>query len=110
MTNILALTIAAALAQPAPPQPRPALSVQMTQIAAKTHLAAPVGTPAVQAKRDSLWNGALTGGIIGGVAMAAYGSRTCEDQTCIAPVALWSAIAAGAGAAIGAGVDALFRR
>jgi hypothetical protein len=108
MNSLLAvsmLTMTVALPQPA----RAPLSTQMTRIVARS--AAPTAPVAAAALRgDSLWNGALTGAAVGGVAMAAYASRTCEDATCIAPVAFWTAISAGIGAAIGVGIDALFDR
>ncbi|MBA3948528.1 MAG: hypothetical protein H0X44_01120 [Acidobacteria bacterium] len=108
MTSILALTLAATLAQPA----RPALAVQMKQLVARSAptSAAPAPGAAAVRRGDSLWNGAITGALVGGVSMAAYASRTCDDATCIAPVAFWTAISAGIGAAVGIGIDALFDR
>ena len=65
--------------------------------------------------RDSLQNGARTGAIIGGIVTGVAIGYLCgalrdDGGACWPPVVLWSAIGAGAGALVGAAVDALFER
>lgn len=61
-------------------------------------------------QRDSLKNGAVTGAVIGGAAMLLFASRSCRETSCAPEVFLWTGVAAGLGAAVGAGIDALFSR
>lgn len=121
MTSILALTLSATVLNAPPPEPpRPALLTQTQRI-----IEAPVpATPMVSATRaalappgdDSLANGALIGGLIAGAASAVVLGYFCHvfnetgDPICVKQVAWRSAVAAGAGALIGAGVDAMFMR
>lgn len=66
--------------------------------------------------RDSLKNGAIIGAVITGSALAVMGSYVCimlrepGDPPCWKSVLPVSAIAAGIGAAAGAGIDALASR
>jgi hypothetical protein len=67
------------------------------------------------AARDTLHNGARVGAIVGGVIAGAAVAYFCgafrdDGGPCWPPVVLWSAIGAGTGALVGAGVDALFER
>ena len=66
--------------------------------------------------RDSVANGAIIGGVIGGVAMGAGGAWVCHmlkepsDPSCWPGALTVGVIAAGVGAAAGAGIDALLVR
>jgi hypothetical protein len=65
--------------------------------------------------RDSLKNGAVIGAVVGGAATGLFIGYLCHifndnDMNCWAAAALWTGIGAGAGALVGAGVDALFQR
>lgn len=68
------------------------------------------------ASRDPLNNGARIGAIVGGAVSGVAIAYLCgkfndnESLHCWQPVLLWTAIGAGAGALVGAGVDALFER
>jgi hypothetical protein len=69
--------------------------------------ASPPGTS--QPRRDSLWNGVLVGAGLGAVLGGFAGSAALQCSECAGfnvPLA-FGAIGAGAGAAIGAGIDAL---
>lgn len=115
MSPLLALTLTATLSVPTAPPPQPATPL-MTQAVAlamapsPAHAAPPPGG-------DSLKNGAIAGAITGGIAMGGFVGLLCfamDDSEgsgdCIAPTALWAGIGAAGGAALGAGVDALFDR
>ena len=126
MTSILALTLTATLAAPAaapPPahtSPGPLLS-QASRIAADTSRTPRAPGPAARGAwtpgGDSLKNGAIIGGTIGGLAMGGFVGWLCYmlDETeghgdCVKATLLWGGIGAAGGAALGAGVDALFDR
>lgn len=70
----------------------------------------------LQERRDSLKNGAIIGAVIGGAAMAIFSTFLCNalheegNPPCWRGVLTVSALAAGAGAAAGAGIDALAAR
>ena len=65
---------------------------------------------------DSLKNGAIVGAIVGGAATFAFTMTVCRafhepgNPPCLKPVLLLSGAAAGGGALVGAGVDALLSR
>ena len=122
MNALIALTLTGSLA--ASPAAAPASTT-----APKASLAAQVealkdyrpGPPEVTAtraarqQRDSLKNGAIIGGAVAGAAMGTFVYVLCQamDDTadganCAGPALLWGGIAAAGGAAVGAGVDALF--
>ena len=128
MSPILALTLTASLAGPAPapsaapPAPVP-LIVQASRLAAEAVPAAParLSTAAARGAQppggDSLRNGAITGAVIGGVALGGFVGYLCYmlDETeghgdCVKAALLWGGIGAAGGAALGVGVDALFDR
>jgi hypothetical protein len=64
--------------------------------------------PAPQGHKDSLWNGALAGAGVGAIAGVLTGDAIVECSECAGfNVALtFGVLGAGAGAAIGAGIDA----
>jgi hypothetical protein len=74
--------------------------------------------PPAQARqsRDSVANGALIGGLVAGVGMAGTGLYVCSalkepgDPSCWPGVLTIGAISFVVGAAVGAGLDALFTR
>jgi hypothetical protein len=73
------------------------------------------GRSAQASARDTLHDGARIGAIVGGVIAGAAVAYFCgafrdDGGPCWPPVVLWSAIGAGTGALVGAGVDALFER
>jgi hypothetical protein len=67
------------------------------------------------ARRDSLKNGALAGALIAGIGTGAFIGWLCAniseegDGPCWKPTLVWAGIGAGAGALLGAGIDALFQ-
>jgi hypothetical protein len=69
-----------------------------------------------QTGRDSLRNGAILGAVLGAAGAAAFGAYLCNavgeegDPPCWKGVMVLGALGGGAGAAIGAGVDALRSR
>lgn len=115
MSPLLALTLTATLTTPSTPLPRPTAPL-MTQ--AVTLAMAPVpARAAMPPGGDSLKNGAIAGAITGGIAMGGFVGLLCfamDDSPgsgdCVAATALYAGIGAAGGAAIGAGVDALFDR
>jgi len=77
----------------------------------------PTTAPLPQAgSRDSLKNGAAIGAVVLGAVTGVSIGYLChtfnddDDLPCWQPVLLWTAAGAGAGALIGAGIDALFQR
>lgn len=113
MTNpLIVLTLSASIAGGGMTL-RPSASVSavppLLAQALRIQAAAPAA-PARRAGSDSLRNGAIAGAVMGGGAMLVQGVRWCPEASCASDVALWTALAAGAGAAIGAGIDALFDR
>ena len=65
--------------------------------------------------RDSRKNGAAVGAVVGGAITGLGIGWLCHafndsDFPCWQPVLLWTALGAGAGALVGAGVDALVQR
>lgn len=129
MTPLLAYTLAAAVASgpsvpaataiSAPPPVRTPASASLLSQA--VDLAAfRSADSARQLKtndRDSLKNGALIGGITGGLALGGFVGWLCHalDETegsgdCVKAALLYAGIGAAGGAAIGIGVDALFDR
>lgn len=64
---------------------------------------------------DPLKNGAITGAIAGGLAVAVLATAGCAvgsvmggDSSCTGPVLVGTAVGAGLGALIGVGIDAMF--
>ena len=127
MNPILALTLTASMALPAAAEPsstpaaRPALAAQ---VAALTREAAPAA-PEVTATRvarmppggDSLKNGAIVGGVIAAAAGGGFIYYLCRalddtggNQECAGAALVAAGVAGLGGAAIGAGIDALFAR
>jgi hypothetical protein len=128
MNPLLALMVSASIAVPpqasVPEGPRPTLAAQVVEVVAR----APIRTeaPVTRAARtsaagDSLKNGAIVGGVIGGVATAVFASLLCgpywdPDPTdgdyspCYGKIAAWTLSGIAGGAAIGAGIDALADR
>lgn len=108
------MTLAASVAIPAPMDgPKspatPGLAAQVTA------LASAVPAVAQRGDKDSLKNGAIIGGVVGAAAMGGFIYTLCRamDDTggqtnCGGPALIWGGIAGAAGAAVGAGVDALF--
>ena len=123
MSPLLALTLTASLAAPAPAPASPTpLLAQASRLAAE---APDTARPVREAARgawappggDSLKNGAIIGGTLGGLAMGGFVGLLCHamDETeghgdCVKAALLWGGIGAAGGAALGAGVDALFDR
>lgn len=113
MSPLLALTLTATLSTPAtpPPPPAPLLTQAVTlAMAAQPRETTPPGG-------DSLKNGAIAGAITGGLVMGGFVGLLChamndtaDSGACIKATALYAGIGAAGGAAIGAGVDALFAR
>lgn len=114
MTPLLALTLTATLSTPAAPPPQPPAPLLSQAVTLAMGAPARTGTPP---GGDSLRNGAIAGAITGGIALGGFVGLVCfaMDDTegsgdCIAASALWTGIGAAGGAALGAGVDALFDR
>lgn len=115
MTPLLALTLTATLSTPAPAPPVPPSSL-LSQ-AVTLAMSPPAPAAATPPGGDSLKNGAIAGAITGGLAMGGFVGLLCyamDDSPgkgdCVAATALWTGIGAAGGAALGAGVDALFER
>ena len=127
MSPILALTLTASLAAPATtpelPSPAPLLTQAARLTAAAPRPASP--RPIREAARaawappggDSLRNGATIGAVVGGVGLGGFVGWLCYmlDETegsgdCVKAGLLYAGIGAAGGAALGAGVDALFDR
>lgn len=127
MNTLIALTLTSSLAASpaaspaAKPMPKATLVAQVEAL--KDYRPASLARPEVTATamarqdRDSLKNGAIIGGAIAGAAMGTFVYVLCQamDDTagganCAGPAAIWGGIAAAGGAAVGAGVDALFER
>jgi hypothetical protein len=66
--------------------------------------------------RDSLRNGALIGAIVAGIGAGLFINQLCEnvseegDGPCWKPALVFAGLGAGAGALVGAGIDALVQR
>ena len=77
---------------------------------------APAPAAARSQSNDSLRNGAIIGAVVGGVVAGTGFGLLChalsdtDNPQCWKAALLWGGIGAGGGAAIGAGVDALFSR
>lgn len=115
MTPIFALALAATLHAPAPAASLPPAPL-MTQ-AVTLAMASPVPAP-MPPGGDSLRNGAITGAVYGGLIAGALVGTLCylyndgdnRGRDCTRAAVLWTGIGAAGGAALGAGVDALFVR
>lgn len=114
MSPLLALTLTATLSAPAAAPPPPPQAPLLTQAVALAMAPAPAAVPP---GGDSLKNGAIAGAIAGGAVMGGLVGFLCFalDETegsgdCIAAAGLWVGLGALGGAALGAGVDALFER
>lgn len=116
---MLALAIAAAPAEASSP-PVSAVGDQLIRTAVERAVfeaaTGPLASPVAQPGGDSLHNGATIGAIVAGAAMFASTAWLClatreeGDPHCFGPVFFWTAVGAGAGALMGAGVDALIQR
>jgi hypothetical protein len=127
MNALIALTLTSTLSAapaaapstaPAPAPPRASLAAQVRALVNEPRPAA-VEVTATRAARqpgdDSLKNGAIIGGVVTGVGMGAFLYTLCRalddtggDANCAGPAVMWGAIFGAGGAAVGAGVDALF--
>ena len=114
MLTAVALSLILAAASPASPATadRP-ISRYLERVVVEP----PADNPAPQQTRgDSKKNGAIVGAVIGGIAAGTGMGLLChalndtDDPQCWKAALLWGGIGAGGGAAIGAGVDALFTR
>ena len=120
LSMFTALLLAASLATAAPAAPAPAPADR--PIARYLSHAVVRAEPAFERNRqpapakDSLKNGAVIGAIVGGIVTGAGIGLLChafndtDEPQCWKAALLWAGIGAGGGAAIGAGVDALFTR
>ena len=125
MNTLIALTLTGTLsaAPAAAPSttPAPARATLAAQVEALVNAPRPerVEVTATRAARqrgdDSLKNGAIIGGVVTGVGMGAFLYTLCRamddtggDANCAGPAVMWGAIFGAGGAAVGAGVDALF--
>jgi len=123
MNALLALTLTASISAPAPVSPSPdirrvPLAVQAAALAEAPPINARVPAATAALRRpggDSLKNGAIIGGVVGAVGWGGFVYWLCRalddtggDANCAGPSLVWAGIAGAAGAAIGAGVDALF--
>lgn len=111
------MTLAASVAIPAPVDtPKPPVAPGLAAQAAAIASAAPVsGAVAQRDDRDSLKNGAIIGGVVAGAAMGGFLYTICRamddtggEANCVGPALIWAGIAGAGGAAVGAGIDALF--
>lgn len=128
MNALLALSLTATLSNPAAVPPvapvvaeadRPPLAVQMAALAdaAGTAEAAATRTARLPPGGDSLKNGAIIGGVVAAVAAGSFLYTLCRamddtggDADCARPSLIFAGVAGAAGAAVGAGIDALFAR
>ena len=113
-----AFALAAALATATPVVPA-STDRPITRYLSQSVVAAdPALAPAPRQNRssDSLKNGAVIGAIIGGIitgtgiGLLCHAFNDTDEPQCWKATLLWAGIGAGGGAAIGAGVDALFTR
>ena len=116
MLTMLALAAAITAMPQHPMDPTP---VPITRHLERTRFQAPPALAQTQfaqaGSRDSLKNGAAIGAVVGGVATGLFIGYICHvfndnDMNCWPPALLYAAGGAGAGALVGAGVDALFQR
>ena len=129
MNALIALTLTGALsgapaapaAVPAQPEARRAPLALLVEALVNPPRRAALEVTATRAARqpgdDSLKNGATIGGVVAGVGMGAFVYTLCRalDDTggnanCAGPALLWGGIFGAGGAAVGAGVDALFEK
>jgi hypothetical protein len=112
------LALAAALATAAPAVPgttdRPiARALSQSAVAATP---APAHAVKQNQSRDPLKNGAVIGAVVGGIitgtgiGLLCHALNDTDEPQCWKAALLWGGIGAGGGAAIGAGIDALFTR
>lgn len=127
MNALLALTLTASMTAPAAPSAAASTPARITRAPLAAQAAALAEAPrplplatATEAARaqpggDSLKNGAITGAIIGAVGWGGFVYWLCRalddtggEANCAGPALVWAGIAGAAGAAVGAGVDAMF--
>ena len=123
MNALLALTLTASISAPAPVSATPVmarapLAAQAAALAEAPYREARVPTATAVLRQpggDSLKNGAITGAVIGAVGWGGFVYWLCNalddtggDANCAGPALVWAGIAGAAGAAVGAGVDAMF--
>jgi hypothetical protein len=113
LTGILSAAPAAAhnKTSPVTPPARATLAAQVEHAGAEVAANLALRQPG----DDSLKNGAIIGGVVVGVGMGAFLYTLCRalddtggDANCAGPAVMWGAIFGAGGAAVGAGVDALF--
>jgi hypothetical protein len=114
MLNGIVLSLALAAASPVPPA---AADRPISHYLERVVVEPLADNRAVQQPRgDSKKNGAIIGAVIGGVVAGAGIGLLChafndtDEPQCWKATVLWGGIGAGGGAAIGAGIDALFSR
>ncbi|HEX6324262.1 MAG TPA: hypothetical protein VFZ36_11095 [Vicinamibacterales bacterium] len=130
MSALIALSLTATLSNPAAVPPvapvvaaleagRPGLAVQAAALADAAVPAVPAaGRPArMPPGGDSLKNGAVIGGVVAAVAAGSFLYTLCHamddtggDADCARPSLIFAGVAGAGGAAVGAGIDALFAR
>jgi hypothetical protein len=114
MLTGLVLSLVVATAPPAPPAAadRP-ISHYVERVVVEP---LPDNRALQQPRGDSKKNGAIIGAVIGGIVSGAGIGLLCHafndtgEPQCWKAALLWGGIGAGGGAAIGAGIDALFTR
>jgi len=113
-----AFALAAALATATPVAPATTDRPIARYLSHSVVAGAPAPALAVTQSRssDSLKNGAVIGAVIGGIitgtgiGLLCHAFNDTDEPQCWKATLLWAGIGAGGGAAIGAGVDALFTR
>jgi hypothetical protein len=110
-TPLLAQTFEGATGQP--PDPARDATLAVLPVPHEIFEAHGIGGSTLTHQRDSLWNGALVGAGLGamvGVAVGISQDDRCRGCAGFNMPLTYGVVSAGIGAAIGAGVDALFYR
>jgi hypothetical protein len=112
----LALAAALATAAPAVPTPADRPITRYLSLSAVPAMPAPSLAATQSGSKDPLKNGAVIGAVIGGIitgtgiGLLCHAFNDTDEPQCWKAALLWGGIGAGGGAAIGAGIDALFTR